>query len=431
MIPIETSKWQLSADALNGKGQFGDKSCLVKFSRETSERYAQRQKLAFYRNYMREKSMRFAGHLSTKPVLREVNHPLLTAMIDDVNLKGDSISVFMSSLAAELKARGTMLVLVDMPTDTLNSSRKSPYCVAIKPELITDYVLGVNGKLQSLSFTDNITDEHGKPKAVTRTYTTTGWAVKDGGMVISQGEYNLGGLCPIVAITEHGDFPCVGEFFQIAELSIAIMNKESEKNDILRNQTFSILTYNIPVANDELHRDMIDTETAAAVESLGTNNMLTYQGERPAFIAPDSSPADTLETHIQRLSKDIDTIGYRVDTDSSESGVAKRYRFQDLNAALTRLARKLEDAERQILTIACYWLGMQPSFSVQYASDYNLTDIEADIAMLQNLQAVNAPAEYQREKLKAIVRADLAGLEGADLDGVVAAIDNAAFEVIA
>lgn len=430
MIPTQTAQWQLSANALNGAGIFGDKSCILQFPRETPERYEQRKKLAVYRNFMREKTMRFAGYLAIKPVLREVNSPLLDIMLDDVNLKGDSMAIFMTNLAVELKARGTMLVLVDMPTDTLTSERKSPYCVAIAPELITGYTLGINGKLQSLSFSDSVPDAQGKLKKVVRTYTTTGWTVTDGKNIIAQGEYNLNGLCPIVAITEHGDFPCVGEFFQIAELSVAIMNKDSEKNDILRNQTFSILTYQVPTAEHEKQREIIDAETASAVESLGTNNMLTYQGERPSFVAPDSSPADTIEAHIQRLIKDIDAIAYNVAFDGSESGLAKRYRFQDLNSALTRFARKLEDAERQIFSLACLWLGLNPVFTVQYASDYNLTDIEADLAVLQNLQAVNAPAEYQREKLKAIARADLGGMDNADLDSVLTAINNASFEVL-
>ncbi len=428
MIPTQITQWQLSADALNGTGKFSDKSALVKFPRETDERYSQRKTLSFYRNFMREKCMRIAGYLSTKQVLREVNHPLLDELIDDCDLKGNSISVFMSSLVVELKARGTMLVLVDMPADMNESLRKSPYFVPILPETITDYVLGVNGKLTSLSFNTTQLVE-GKDKSVTRTYTTEGWTVKDGDKVLAQGDYNLGGLCPVVAITEHGDFPCVGEFYQIAEISVAIMNKESEKNDILRNQTFSILTYNIPIAETDIQRDIIDAETAAAVESLGTNNMLTYQGERPAFVAPDASPAETIETHIQRLKADIDNIAYNVVFDGTESGVAKRYRFQDLNSALSRLARKCEDGERQLLNLACLWLGMQPNFIVQYASDYNLTDIESDIAMLTNLQAVSAPPAYQQAKLKAIARIDLAGLDQVELDQVLAQIDEASFEV--
>jgi hypothetical protein len=351
-------------------------------------------------------------------------------LLDNCDLKGNSISVFMTSLSAELKARGTMLVLVDMPSDTINSDRKSPYFVPINPESVTDYTLDVNGKLKSVSFMAFATVD-GKQSPVSRTYTTTGWDVKLGNKTLEQGEYNLNGLCPIVAITEHGDFPCVGEFYQIAELSTAIMNKESEKNDILRNQTFSILTYQLPTAEHSNDRDAIDADTAAAVESLGTSNMLTYQGERPDFIAPDSAPAEVIEAHIQRLAQDIDTIAYRVDVTGVESGLAKRYRFQDLNAALSRFARKMEDAERQLLTISCAWIGLQPSFVVQYAADYNLTDIEADIVMLQNLQAVGAPAEYLRDKLKIIARADLAGLDAPEVDKVLAAIDNAGFEVIA
>lgn len=428
MIPIETAKWQLCANALNGTGEFSDKSVLVKFPRETQERYDQRKALSFYRNHLKEKSMRFAGYLATKAVLREVTSPLLTEMLDDVDLKGNSINLFMSSLAVEVKARGTMLVLVDMAQNP-EAERKSPYFVPIAPETVTDYMLGINGKLQSVSFLTTETVD-GKPKKVTRTYTQTGWEVKDGNKLIASGEYAIG-VCPIVAITEHNDFPCVGEFYQIAELSKALMNKESEKNDILRNQTFSILTYHQPISENSYDRDAIDADTAAAVESLGTSNMLTYQGERPAFIAPDSSPADTIEAHIQRLQADIDRIGYAVtESTNSESGISRKYRYQDLNAALSRFARRLEDGERMLLEVACKWLGISNAYSISYATDYNLTDIETDIATAQAMQALGAPAEYLREKLKAIVRADLTGLQEAELEPILAAIDNQAFEVM-
>lgn len=428
MIPSHSSQWTLAAQALAGSGIFSVKTTLVRFPRETIERYDQRKKLAFYRNFMREKCSRFAGYLSLKPVLREVAHPLLTTMLDDVDLKGNSISIFMTALALEVKARGSMLVLVDMASDPTNE-RKAPYFVSIPPESLTDYVLGVNGKLQSVSF-NSVETVDGKPKTVTRTYTTTGWTVKDSNNVLSSGDYALG-VCPVVAITEHGDFPCVGEFYQIAEISTALMNKESEKNDILRNQTFSILTYQLPNADNSMDRDAIDADTAAAVESLGTSNMLTYQAERPAFIAPDSSPADTIEKHIQRLMQDIDRIGYTVTEsgNATESGLARKYRFQDLNSALSRFARKLEDGERLLLDVSCKWLGITPDFTVSYPNDFNLTDIEGDIATAQAMQALGAPPEYLREKLKHIVRADLAGSDIEVLDGILTAIDSQAFEV--
>jgi hypothetical protein len=426
MIPAQTYQWTISGQALNGTGKFLDKSCLVRFPRETIERYQQRCQLAFYRNFMREKCSRFAGYLSIKPVLREVSHPLLIEILDDVDLKGNSISVFMTSLALEVKARGTMIVIVDMQADP-TQGRKTPYFIAMQPESIVDYALNVNKRLSSISFrTMEVVGD--KQQQVTRTYTDKGWHVVNGQQIIASGEHNLG-ICPVVAITEHGDFPCVGEFYQIAELSTAIMNKESEKNDILRNQTFSILTYQLPLADTSMDRDAIDADTAAAVESLGTSNMLTYQAERPAFIAPDASPADTIEKHIQRLAADIDRIGYTVSesNNGTESGLSRKYRFQDLNSALSRFARRLEDAERQLLDLSCKWLGITPDFTISYANDFNLTDIDGDIATAQAMQTLGAPAEYLREKLKHIIRADLVGSDIEEIDKIIAAIDNQAF----
>ena len=63
--------------------------------------------------------------------------------------------------------------------------------------------------------------------------------------ILDAGEHPLS-ECPVLIGTEGGDFPHFGPFAPIADLSKRLFNLDSELDEILRSQTFSLLTMNVP-----------------------------------------------------------------------------------------------------------------------------------------------------------------------------------------
>ncbi len=146
----------------------------------------------------------------------------------------------------EAKARGSMLLLVDMPAQGMETERTWPALTAIPPERITKFTRTATGALASVAFSDTQRVD-GEDVTVERIYDTEGWRVLAGEKVLEQGQHTLG-ACPILAFTESGLFPNEGEFATLADLSKRLYNLRSELDEILRAQTFSLLTYKVPEA---------------------------------------------------------------------------------------------------------------------------------------------------------------------------------------
>ncbi len=411
-------RYAFIADALHGTGGFAPLllpntslaetvTYLVKYPRESTEKYARRQRMAWYRNFLQPACSRFAGYLAKKPPMRTISNPLLTEMVDDCDWRGNSMDVFWQSFVIEAKARGCMLLLVDMPREIPGdqasqiAARAFPYLVAIAPERVIDYELNERGLLRMVAFGDTLTGANGQEEPITRVYTDAEWWVQRGGtpnrgMAYDGGEHQLG-VCPVLAFTESGDFPMVGSFAQIADLSRRYFNAASERDEILRAQTFSLLTYQVPP-------NQAGFEVSAVAEAIGTHNMLIHQGDSPVFIAPPDGPASIYSAVLEQIEETIRRIAMTVEQPTqAESGVALAIRFQELNSALTGFARRMEDLERRVFDVASRWLGINGPEAIAWARSYELADLEMEMTVLQNMQAAGFPPEVIQAQMQTIV----------------------------
>lgn len=435
-MSVDSSRFQFIADALHRSGGFQNGGYLVQYPRESEDKFTKRKELAWYENKLKPGCERFGGYLAARPPIRDTaNNQHLDVFASNADWKGNSLDVVISDFVTEAKARGSMLMLVDNPQQQVDTQaeqleqRVVPYLVPIKPEDVAAFEINSQGLFEfvEINSTHVIDDEE---TAVVRRWDTEGWAIKEEGEegeIIESGEHGLG-VCPVLAFTESGTYPVEGEFSQVADLSKRLYNMHSELDEILRAQTFSLLTYEVPA--DQMHtfdKDKQDQVTAA----VGTHNMLIYPGERPGFIAPPSGPADTYMTRIENLEHRIDLITHNPVARSSsqnESGYALSLKFQALNSSLTKFARRLEDFERRVFGLVGLWLGIENRAKVNYPKDYQLADLATEIEILQNMVDAGAPQEYIDAKMKQIISMDLTGLDKAELQIILDAIANSTHE---
>jgi hypothetical protein len=418
MAKFDPTPYQLIADALNGSGGFEYGSYLVQYPRESSDKFDRRKEIAWYANAIRPACQRFVGYLTKRPPLREVTQPAFTAMLDSCNWKNDSLDVFWSQFMIDAKARGCMLLLVDMPPEGLETDRTWPLLSGIAPEIITAYALNEQGALASVTFRDTMTVD-GVDTVVSRVYDETGWKVIAGDKTVMQGQHNLG-VCPVLAFVESGLFPNAGEFATIASLSKRLYNLRSELDEILRAQTFSLLTYKVP-------EDRFPLDLSAVAQSIGTHNLLQTFPNGAEFIAPPEGPARVYLDVIAQVEGLIRQAALMVDipnSNSQESGVALQLRFQALNASLVAFARRMEDFERRMWELAGRWLGMEAKVAINWGKDYSIADLKTEIEVAQNIMAVGAPPAYLAAKLKQLIQLDLATLPEDELAGILAGVDE-------
>ena len=407
-------------------------SCyLVPYPRESMAKFAARAAVAVYENHLRSACERFVGYIVRKPPQRDgADGPLTAKFVDDADWAGNALDVFWASFMVEARARGSMLLLIDMPEavpQTLaqqTEARALPYITAIKPEQVCRYELDAQGNFASIGI-DSTETVDGKDTPVIREWTATTWRVllRDE-RVVREGEHKFG-RCPVLAFTERNRFPCIGTFEQIAQLSRRVFNAQSELDEILRSQTFSLLTYQIP---PEI-ASTFDAGKVAAV--IGTHNLLTHSGDTPEFIAPSEGPAKVYMERIAALEASIRRIGLEVEdsaAQTAESGTAKAIRFQALNSALSAFATRMQDFERQVWDLFARAVGTENRVDTTWATDYTLADITAELDKLTLMQGSGFSDLVLIEKRKQIVQAEFSGIEADELQDLLDSLDEPAAE---
>lgn len=419
---MDTSRFRFIADALHAKGGFrpsGSDSYLVQYPRESDEKFSRRNQVAWYANDLASACVRFAGYLSQRRPMRDLlGNPLFAAFVDDCDWQGNNLDVFWAAFTVEAKARGSMLLLVDMPREVRNTpddpeARAFPYLAVIPPELVRDIELDARGFVASVEIADGAERFRG--------WDATHWWVREGDKIIEQGEHPLG-VCPVLAFAE-SSFPAEGEFGQIADLSKRLFNLRSELDEILRAQTFSLLTYQVPAEHSHLFdQDAISTQ-------IGTNNLLTHTGQTPTFIAPPDGPARVYLDVIAQVEEKIRRIGHVVEApDRAESGIALTIRFQQLNSALSHWAGKLEDLERRVWDLVRRWLGLREAPLISWDDDFALTDLKTEMDALASMIGTGFSQEALREKRRQILTLDFSTVDDDTMRRLLEAETEAAHE---
>ncbi len=415
--------WSFSNEAFEGVGGFLDGSYIDKYPRESDEKYEERKNIAYYTNLFAVKVNRYVGYLFKTTPTRSSNSPLIKKIFDDVDNRGNNIDVFMSNFAKNAKVRGVNLLLIDMPKNlpadlkTQLDNRVLPYFVEIKPENILEYRLDSTGKFEYILFSDVIDNStlHNQNKInIKRYYDKTKWIIfDDKDEIIESGEHNLG-ECPVIIFSENGEFPSIGEFSQIAFLAKRHYNLMSELDEILRSQTFSILT--------------IQADNPSDVEiKLSTDNAIAYNKDvnKPEFIAPPSAPAEIYQTRIKEIEAQIDKIAYDISTNqSSESGIALDLKFQGLNASLSNFAIRLNDLENRAFEVVCKYLNIANDVTITYPKTFSIIDTQKEITILEEMKnLINSPT-YFKLKAMQIISNDLNTIDPADFAVIASEIED-------
>lgn len=443
----DQSRFKFIGHALHGDGLFRpfvfyDKydraydvteSYLIRYPREALEKFARRNELAFYSSPMFRVVSKFISYIHAKPVMREYNNPIFEQIADNCDGKNNSVDVFWQDFMVEAKARGSMLLLVDMPRDIEGTladqlaQRQLPYWTPIFPELVKQYRVGEDGLFDFVKFNGNLTIDN-EEEPVCWHFDREQWYVEDlEENRLDQGEHNLG-VCPIISFTEFGDYPCFGAFSPIADLAKRLFNLDSELDEILRAQTFSILTMQVPEDTTDEQR----LEAARSVgESIGTSNLMMHTGSTPTFIAPDSGPADIYLKRINQVQEQIQDIGLVIAVpEQQESGIAMEMRFHAINSELAKFCIRMEDLERKAWELTAKWLGIENVPEVGWPRNFNIADVEKELDMLKQMQESNMTTDVIAEQQKRIVSTQFDGYDSARMDELFNSIEEASTEAV-
>jgi hypothetical protein len=402
---------------------------LNRYPRESKEKYSRRAEVAFYASPLAQACSRFVGYISTKPPMRTLGNPLYETMEEDIDGQGNCLEVWLQQFMVAAKARGSMLVLVDMPAALSPNlaaqlaDRRVPYWTQIAPETLTSWEIGDDGKFNFCEFPGLFTKENGERVNCTWHFNREGWQARDDAkkQTLGEGDHPLG-ECPVLIFTENGAFPSFGPFAAIADLAKRLFNLDSELDEILRSQTFSLLTMEVP-ADSNLEQKLAAARSAG--ETISTNNLMVHSGSTPAFIAPPDGPANVYLQRIDKIRDQIKEIGLDIASiNQQESGIAMQTRFQIINGQLAYFAERVEDFEARMWTLSQKWLGLSVAPEVEWHDDYNIADVLQELEILAQMQATAMPPEVIAEQRRRIVAVQFGGGDQETIDELQGAIDD-------
>lgn len=422
-LPHKAIDYQLFADAYKGVGGFEDGTYLKKHERESDDKYAVRQQISYFLNYVKTTIDSHVNPIFKKPVARDFSKAskLFQEFAKNVDGNNTTLTNFMKIAALCAKQNGCALIVMDNYVTTPQTQaeaiagRLMPYVYVVAPSAIVYYDTEHSGELKELAYKE-INTETGETKV--KVWTKNEWYIENTG---ARGEHKLGAV-PIVILKSRltSDTIPSSEFNQIVKTNLSIFNKCSWKDEILKNQTFPILLY---------------PEINTTDLTLGTDNALRYDGEtskfEPSFTAPPSDPAKLIMEDIDKLIQEIyrqAALSHVTGVESSKSGVAKGWDYETTNMVLADFAGNLEQAETQMSLIFQAWTGETFEYTVNYPRDFGIMDIAEELKNAEVAVTLGFGSSFAIEVCKKIVAAYFPKITESELAKILSEVEAASID---
>lgn len=343
-----------------------------------------------------------------------------------------TIDRFMRELDSWLSVFGRIYVVIDRPpqiADTV-AEEETPYAYFVFPQRVLDIAYGKDGKIDWILIeeeyrNDSIKSE-GEIRCRFRLWTRDSWYLieetddtkkdkrkKKEYTVVASDDHDLG-IVPVIPVngTEGSKWSAPAIIDDIAYMDRAIVNYASLLDEILYEQTFSMLTMpaeGVLPGSTEMNQMM----------QAAKNRIFTYAstspGAKPEFISPDASQGDLLIKAIEKLKKDIYAVtGTDNDANSQStskgkeyaSGVVRQFDHTQIENILLDKARALENAEDRIMEVVLTWMDKADKEVeenwVIYPDKFDVRDLATELDLAGNMQEIEVPAEVMRRQVKII-----------------------------
>ena len=406
-------RYSLLKDAYYGTGGFANGWYLDRHERESKEAYAERCHGAYYLNYFAPIVNALIDPVFKRRPLRDFKGPaedFITEFSKDVDRAGSDIHSFMKQVALHAKMYGVAFIVMDnrqMSEDTSGTrqdmmrNKDYPYVYCLDPEYVDSFGLDNTGAITYIRFHEISSIEDGAVKYRYVEFDREGWRVLDESGGATSGAYTLGRV-PVIPLysrlLEGKTILPAPELMPVAMTARAIYNHCSWLSEILKNETFPILT--IPSMDQ---KDIV----------VGTNNAMGYDpmaSHEPAFIAPPSDPATVLQSQIKSLVQEMyrmASLSFMTGTgdNSNKSGLARQWEFERTNQQLANFASQCAKAENEMMQLFCQWIGSSIDYHVSYPDDFGVVDVADELTQAQAVLDLGLTNGLKEEVLKKVIAA--------------------------
>lgn len=426
--------YRLMRDSYYGDGGYRG-AYLIPHKRETEQNYRDRQQTAYYLNHFSLIVNALVNPIFKRRPLRDwtgTASPVAEAFLEDVDGAGNDMDSFMQAAALSAKLYGAVFIVVenfqamDLPASMGEAlaQRKFPYAYTLDPDRVEGVSIDKNGRVLSIKFRDTaVSSTMGGEKERTVYFDTHSWAVYEDGALVSSGEHNLGEVPVVWFPSQHvknGELNPTPELYPIAGIACSLYNHCSWLTEILRNQTFPLLTFPSKEASDLV---------------IGNNNALCYDGDtvrfQPGFISPPSDPAALIQSQIKAMVEEMYRMAgltFATTTKQEASGISRQWEFERTNQRLAAFAKRCAAAERKVMALVARWMGLDLEFQATYSSDFGITDVATELKNAQAVLDMQLTDQLKVEVAKQVLSAYVPELPSDRFDAIIADIEKKARE---
>ena len=427
--------YRLMRDSYYGDGGYRG-AYLIPHKRETEQNYRDRQQTAYYLNHFSLIVNALVNPIFKRRPLRDwtgTASPVAEAFLEDVDGAGNDMDSFMQASALSAKLYGAVFIVVenfqamDLPASMGEAlaQRKFPYAYTLDPDRVEGVSIDKNGRVLSIKFRDTaVSSTMGGEKERTVYFDTHSWAVYEDGALVSSGEHNLGEVPVVWFPSQHvknGELNPTPELYPIAGIACSLYNHCSWLTEILRNQTFPLLTFPSKEASDLV---------------IGNNNALCYDGDtvrfQPGFISPPSDPAALIQSQIKTMVEEMYRMAgltFATTTKQEASGISRQWEFERTNQRLAAFAKRCAAAERKVMALVARWMGLDLEFQATYSSDFGITDVATELKNAQAVLDMQLTDQLKVEVAKQVLSAYVPELPSDRFDAIIADIEKKAREL--
>lgn len=439
-------RWQVCLDAYDGEGGFLDGAYIWRFPRELTAEFESRQAHARYHNYSATLIDYYVRKVFSGEVTRETANEELKAWWANVDGAGTDIGSYLRQALTKALAAGHVGLLADKTRDEATGPAKadeqaSVFLTRYLPTAILDWRLTRDETITAIKLVEDVVAEDllaEEPESQTMLlWDRDEWVrVPAGENPVIERESHALGLVPLVMLRpfRHARWPFIGRaLLGDGGILIALYNRSSEQDEVIRNQSFSVFVVTLP-ANGEVD---VDKAKAALGNEVGSLRALFTFGSGD-YKTPAMEVPKTLEQHQLFLIRELyrmSHIPYDRDSADAQSAEAIKLQHEELASVLSGVASECERVELELAKLYFAWTSATPELAAQafeaanvqvsYSREYFAADPEAELKTLT--AAVNAVASKTFDQIvqKSIVTRVLPGLDAATRETIDGEIETA------
>ena len=418
---------------------------LFKYKKERTDDFKQRVNMSYYYNFCAPIVDIYTNHLFKNPIAENWGsiENLIEYRTENIDRMDSSIYEFRKEVADLAQIYGHCYVVVDKPNPAMDirtlqdqiDNSVFPYFTIFHPQQIVNWSLDIYGRPYWVLVREERDgnqdpynyDSQNLTQVNYRLWTVNEWVLYNGeGQEMRRAAHNMGQV-PIVCVVnkkskKHKSFMGISALADIAYIARDVYNSCSELKQVLREQTFAILTL-------QGSADEYDEVT------VGTSKALLYpdERERPGFISPPGENARVMFEHIEkqisamfRLAKlEGGSAQFNGQNAVSESGVSKAYDFNETNQALSDKADNLQDAEAKIWRLFAKWEGKEFDGSVVYPDEFSVQNLNDDLDEAEKILKIQLGKAFNLEIKKSIIKKKYPRIADDELDKMITDLETA------